>query len=333
MRCRRSLPRSRPNGKTRRADALARSSQPTNCTLWGNVRRDAPGVRGSLKAPRSPLDAIMDDSDPASTAVRGERGAPRLLSATLYCDNCGHATPHRILRLDRRAPSSAPRVRGVARCRECRFTHPFDHAPEERVEVALIVSEGPTSERRRHALPRLRKVQVGSGVPETDGLLIVHRIDDRSGRSRSSALAGEIGTVWASRDVGAVVSVSVVEGRTTVPVRLTLPHGTLLRIGDPLRLDAATVEIVGLRARGRTWRRRGDAFSADEVGRVYARRTSSPPAGRRPWSRVRVSPSSRARATSTASRSRSAPGTRTTRTVPRDPTADGGAAVHSVSPR
>lgn len=273
-------------------------------------------------------------SDPSASAGEGSDSATtlRLLSATLPCENCGTATLHRILRIDQGSRARSGRISGVARCRACRFTHPFRSIPEDRIEVGLIVSAGPTSERLRVSLPRFRRLQVGTGVPESEAPFTIRRIEDRTGRSLSSALAGEVATVWVTRDEGAIVPVSIVEGRRTRAARLAMPHGTVLRVGDELRVEESTVEIVGLRARGHTWRHPGDQFSADEVVRVYGRRTSSPPAGRSPWSRVRVSPSSRARATSTASRSRSAPGTRTARTAPRARIAAGGAAVQSVSP-
>ncbi len=260
-------------------------------------------------------------------------GPPRLLSATLACDNCGKSTPHRILRIDPRGGGTPRHLRGVARCRVCRFTHPFESVEEDRTELTLIVSVGPTSERTRISLPRSRRLQVGRGIPGREPPLTVHRIEDVSGRSLASGRVGEIGTVWATRDEGAVILVSIVEGQRTRSIRLALPHGTLLRVGDDLALDDGTVEVVGLRARGQTWRRPGDAFPADDVVRAYTRRISSPPAGKSPWRRVRVSPSSRASSTSTASRSRSGPGTRRARTEPRARIADGGAAVQSVSPR
>jgi uncharacterized Zn finger protein len=265
-----------------------------------------------------------DPSTPAST---------RLLAATLFCDNCGRSTPHRILRLDRTTRTGSGRIRGVARCRDCRFTHPFESVPEERGEVALIVSAGPRSEHTRVSLPRWRKLQVGTGLPESALPLTIRRLEAKSGRAVTSGLVGDVTTVWATRDEGAIVLVSVVEGRRTESIRLPLPHGTRLRVGAELHLEEMTVEIVGLRARGHTWRRIDDEFPADEVDRVYSRRISSPPAGNSPWRRVRVSPSSRASSTSTRSRSRSTPGTRTTRTLPRTRIAVGGAAVQSESPR
>jgi uncharacterized Zn finger protein len=267
-----------------------------------------------------------EDPEKAGGGIAGIR------AASLFCDHCGETTPHRILRLDPRGRAPQARIRGVARCRVCRFTHPFESLPEARVDLAMIVSEGATSRRGLVSLPGSRKLQVGSGVPEAEEPLTIRRIDDRTGRPRSHALAREAATLWVTRDTGAVVAVSVVEGRRTHSTQLTLPHGTRLAVGDELSLEEGTVEIVGLRARRQTWRRPGDGFSADEVDRVYARRASMPPAGKRPWSRERGMPSSRASSTSTASRARSTPGTRSARIVPRARIALGGATVQSDSP-
>lgn len=274
-------------------------------------------------------------SGPESSDAEPEAHAPahRLASATLFCENCGTSTPHRILRIDGRGAGPGRPIRGIARCRTCHFTHPFESAGEDHVDISLIVSSGASSERERLRLPRFRTIQVGTGVPDTDRALTVRRIDVRTGRSVPSARAGEVATVWASRDEGAVVLVSIVEGRRTRSDRLRLPHRTQIAVGDELLTSVGPIEVVGLRARGRTWRRPGDAFPADEVDRVYGRRTASPPAGRSDWRRGRDSPSSRERLVSTASRSRSSPGTRRTRREPRARTAEGGAAVHSDVPR
>jgi uncharacterized Zn finger protein len=257
---------------------------------------------------------------------------PRLLAAALHCDNCDATTPHRILRLDRRSRATAGRIGGVARCRTCQFTHPFETVLDDRVELSLIVSVGPISERERLVLPRRRRLQVGSGVPESPSPLTIHRLEDRSGRSIPEGLAGDVATVWATRDEGAVVLVSVVDGAETRAVRLTIPPDTMLVVGDRMTAGRFEVRIFALRARGRTWRQPGDRFEAREVGRVYGRRTARPPAGRSDWRRVREMPSSRASSTSRSERSRSGPGVRRTRTVPRARNASGGAAVQRRSP-
>jgi len=287
----------------------------------------------ALKARRISLRTMDPSSEaPFESAVETSSGASHLLSATLHCDNCGRDTPHRILRIVARKGAAPGELRGIARCRECRWTHPFEVTGPSTVEVAQIVSEGPRSVRTRITLPRFRRVQVGSGVPDAPEPLLVHRIETHDGGSPSEAPAYEIATLWVTRNVGAVVPVSLVEGARTRTFRTTWPPETLLEVGARLKVERSEVLIVGLRAVGRTWRRPGDRFRALEVSRVYARRTEMPPAGRRDWRSGRAIPSSRASSTSRSERSRSGPGVSRTRTVPRRRTASGGAAVHRLSP-
>jgi uncharacterized Zn finger protein len=257
--------------------------------------------------------------------------APKILSAELFCDNCGRETPHRILRLDRSARPARGRVAGTARCRECRWTHPFESVAPTRVEVTQIVSEGHTSTRTRIALPAHRRVQVGTGLPDSPVPVLVRRIDTQEGQQVTSAVTDEIATVWVTRDVGAVVKVSLVLGRLTRTSRLVVPPETPFTVGDRVTVEGIRLEIVALRARGQTWRRPGDTFPAGDVQRLYGRRRVIPPAGRSDWRRVRETPSSLASSTSRAARSRSSPGVRSTRTAPRARTALGGAQVHRSS--
>jgi len=271
-----------------------------------------------------------EEDDPGTARVSPT--ASRLLAATLFCENCGEATPHRILRIVTAGKSPAGDLRGVARCRSCRWTHPFEVVRAGGVEVNEIVSEGSRSDRRRVTLPKGQRVQLGSGVPGSPEPLRIHRIETRDGTSPSDALTDAVATLWVTRDVGSVVPVSVVEGARTVPRRLTVPPETLFRVGEEIAVDGRTIVIVALRARGHTWRRLGDEFPGSEVRRIYGRRTEIPPAGRRDWTRGRGTPSSRESSISRSERSRSAPGVRRNRTVPRVRTAVGGATVHRDSP-
>ena len=256
----------------------------------------------------------------------------RLHSATLACENCGRETPHRILRLERGGASARTRLRGVARCRSCGWTHPFDVVLPRTVRLVEILSEGLVSTRTEVEVPFGRRLQVGSDVPGSGTRARIVRIDLRAGGPASAAVSQDVATLWAVPDRGAVVPVSVVEGRRTWSTRLLLPPEARLAVGAVLHVEGSSVEIVALRARRANWRRPGDEFPAREVQRVYARRTDRPPAGRSDWSRGRGSPRSRASATSSRDRSASGPGVRTTRTRPRPANADGGATVHSVSP-
>ncbi len=257
---------------------------------------------------------------------------PAIGSASLPCENCGRTTAHRILRLDRGSGRPGAAVRGVARCRECRFTHPFSIPAPADIELDLIVSSGATTRRRRIRLPRATLLQVGGGIPGIEAPLTIHRLDAPGEPEAAQTPASAVRTIWAVEDLGAIVPVSLVDGARTRPARVQLPPGTLLEVGADLVVDGTRVEIVALRAEGRTWRRPGDRFRAEAVQRAYARRTAMPPAGNSAWRRSRASPSSAARSTSTFVRSRSSPGTRVARKAPRARRAAGGADDQSRSP-
>ena len=254
-------------------------------------------------------------------------------SAALYCERCGRETVHRIFRIRGGSTGPGRGFSGVARCRECRWTHPFESVPPAVAGLELIVSDGRTSARQRIALPPGAELEVGQPVPGLEERTVVRKLDGPDGRPVRRAAATAVATVWAVRDIGAVVKVSVIEGARTIAERLVVDPGTRYEVGATIRLGRGEGTIVALRARGHTWRRPGDAFVAREVERLYARRTVRPPAGRSDWSRFRSTPRSRASATSTSARPRSSPGVTRHRTSPRARTADSGAAVQRSSSR
>jgi len=261
----------------------------------------------------------------------GAPSAGALGSAVLFCESCGRETMHRILRLDPTAGPAPRAVGGIARCRECRWTHPFLSAREPAVPVPVIVSKGSSSERRTVELAAAGTLRVGEPLPGVDPGLVVHRIDRHDGARAPSALAREAKTVWAIVPSPPTLRVAVMEGARSATERVTVAPGLRLGIGDELRVPGGPVTIVALRARERTWRRPGDTFAAAEVAVVYGRRTVSPPAGRSPWSRGRGTARSRASSTSRVGRSRSSPGERRKRTVPRASIAARGATARNSS--
>jgi uncharacterized Zn finger protein len=257
-------------------------------------------------------------------------GPGRVAAGTLFCPNCGQDTAHRILRL--REPGGRGDLAGVARCKVCRFTHPFEVRETRTVRRPVIVSDGAGSRRSDVEMDPTTHLEVGGRVPGTRDPIEIRRLDRQGGRPTDAAPASQVATIWAVRDRGAVVPVSIVEGDRTRPARVQLLPGTILEVDAPLVVEGAETTIVGLRAEGRTWRRPGDRFPAERVDRAYVRRSSIPPAGRSAWTRSRERPSSAARPRSTSDRSRSAPGTRVSRSSPRARSAEGGAADQSCSP-
>jgi len=224
-----------------------------------------------LTTGHAPPDAVpeaVSGSDPPSP-----KGSPppRLSAAALFCENCGVETRHRILRVDRSARVGSGKVRGVARCQECRWTHSFESAAPDRVTVPQVLSSGSTSVRSSVELPPRLTLHVGATLPGPEGPVRIQRLDTRDGRQVPSASASEVATVWAVRDVGATVPVSVVEGGRTRSTRITVPRTTRYTVGSQLTISDRRLEIVALRAEGRTWRRAGDTFEAGKVQRLYCR--------------------------------------------------------------
>ncbi|HTW55825.1 MAG TPA: HVO_0476 family zinc finger protein [Thermoplasmata archaeon] len=274
--------------------------------------------------PEPTIPPVADDRAPAP---------PALASAALFCERCGRVTVHRVFRVRGGTVTAGKGFSGVARCRDCRWTHPFESAVPSVASVDLILSDGRDSVRRPISLPPHAELAVGDPVPDLAERAIVRRIDVAGGRSVPRALASRAATVWAVRDVGAVVKVSVIVGARTRTDRLVVDPGHRYEVGAPIRIGRVELTITALRARGHTWRKRGDAFAAGEVERLYARRTARPPAGRSDWSSERERPRSRARATSAVARSRSSPGVSRHRTSPRARTAASGAAIQRSSSR
>jgi len=246
-----------------------------------------------------------------------DSASARIASAQIFCDGCRRETVHRVLRvIPGRARSGA--VRGIARCKECRLTHPFESIPEATVDVNVVVSEFDRSTRSVIPFPRHRRLLVGSGLPSMEPALRVRRIDLRSGRQSTEARTEEIATLWVTHEGPPSVKVSIVIGRLTRATRLPYAPGTRFEVGAQVVVENRPLWITAVRARGHTSRVRGDVFPAEEVERIYVRRTEMPPAGSRDWSNERETPRDPARDRSTFARSRSSPGSRTTRTSPRD---------------
>jgi uncharacterized Zn finger protein len=274
----------------------------------------------------------MEESGETSspTAPASARRGTAVHAATLPCDVCGEETPHRILHLHRSAAPERPS--GVARCQVCRTTHPFEEPRTRAVDFPVIVSEGNASHRERRQLPSGTTLRVGETVPGAEPELRIRRIDLPDGRAAPAAPVERVGAVWATVYRGAVVPVSIVDGARTESRRLLLPPDRVLAVGQPIRVDRETLFVAGLRARARTWAREGDAFPAEAVQRLYARRNRMPPEGSSDWSSFRESPRSRASSTSSTGRSRSSPGVTRTRRSPRASSAAGGAATQRSEP-
>ena len=278
----------------------------------------------------SPTDVESQESPEASGRLSGPVGA--LGSASIFCDVCAETTPHRILDLDRRRPGPSASVSGLARCRRCRFTHRFADLPPKLPVLRVIDSDGPRSASRRVPWTGAPIVAIGDRWTEADRTVVVRRIERRSGDSPQSANVADIATLWVSSGSDPSVPLSIIVGRHTSSARLPTEPDRLFGIGDQIDWPGGPLTVTAFRARARTWSRAGDRFPAREIERLYARRATTPPAGKSDWSSDRSIPSSRASSTSTRERSRSSPGASRYRRTPRVRSARGGATDHRSRP-
>lgn len=283
------------------------------------------------------MSELPDPGTPSEEDTNPSPPSLGLHAASLPCETCGTVRPHRIVHLSRgpRAGGQGPATgrHGIARCRVCGSVHAFVIGnPAGSVSVSVVVSDGARSERIRTELPTHRRIQVGSGVPESGAPWIVRGIDRQDGRRVPEARSEEIATLWVERDRGPTVALSIIEGRRTRSITLSARPEAEFAVGDILRVDREEVRVVRIRARGVNWERPGKRFEAREIQRVYARRSVRPPAGKRPWSRERDRPVSRESSASRSARSRSSPGVSRNRAVPRRQTALSGATVHRSRP-
>ncbi|MCI4362160.1 MAG: hypothetical protein L3J77_03095, partial [Thermoplasmata archaeon] len=164
----------------------------------------------------------------------GSPKAAGVHAADLFCEVCGTETAHRIVHLD--GPGGKV-VSGLARCRICRTTHRFRSEAAGTHDVFEIASDGPSSIRSTRSLPATAVVEVGELLPDRDPPAQVHKIDRIDGRTASVAKAREIHTVWVTPDVGAVVKISLVEGRRTTAAKLTFPPDTVLSVGGSVEIQ------------------------------------------------------------------------------------------------
>ncbi len=272
----------------------------------------------------------MADPPVSPRRPAGAARRPAVHAAEVYCDACGQETEHRVLRLDQPGAGADAAVQGLARCRACGLTHRFRSEPEREVEVAEVLSEGRVSVAGSVRLPAHQRLQIGSDVPGHRHR--IRRLETRAGRDVGEARADEVATIWATRQHGARVAVSLVQGRRTRSLVLEMPEGAVLEVGGPLSVEGRAYRIRALRAAGQTLHHEGASFPAHLVQRVYAGRATSPPAGSSAWSRDREMPSAPASSTSSTGRSRSSPGDSRYRTRPRARSAAGGDAHQSVRP-
>ena len=282
-----------------------------------------------MRTPR-PTGRVTESTDRSGGAHEPEPGresAPGVHIAEIRCDTCGRVTIHRIVCWDPRHRNASNHFEGLAKCRVCSWTHPFQVRPPTETTIDLIVSRGAVSERTAVRAPASQELRVGSAFPGVDLPLTVRKLEAVDGGPVPCAPASTIRTVWAVPATEHRLRVSILEGARTRPVESIVDPATIVTVGEDFPLDEGTIRVIALRAQGRTWKLSGDRFPARVIQRVYGRRIERPPAGSSDWRSEREMLRSRASSTSRSARSRSSPGVRRSRTSPRRRSASAGATV------
>lgn len=261
--------------------------------------------------------ASADAATPPASRRTGLDAADRVHSAELYCENCGRPTAHRLLRVRSRRTGRTTLTEGLARCRECRWTHPFSSMQREPVVVRAVVSQGPGSRSTRFSFDPQRLLQVGDRLDGPDGPVQIRRLESADGRSRPRLRAEEAATLWLVSAGPAAIPISIVEGRITRAATLDSSGIDTIGLGDELRVQGERLVITAVRLGGRTVRQADGPLPADRVERIYARRKANPPAGSIGWRVARDRPRALASSTSWEARSRSSSGRRTKSSSPR----------------
>ncbi len=217
------------------------------------------------------------------------RTTPRVNVLDLPCPTCGETLRHRVLHVKEGAARSEARgnsrspLEGIARCAICHTSHPFVLQPKTLCPVSVIVSEGPESVRTDVDLPEDRLLELDGTLRVNGRPVRISRIEGPMARNLPRARPSQVVALWTVPTDELHLPLSVVEGSRTRPLHIMARGDQEIRVGDVLHLEAEgeSVEITGVRGRGRTFQDLGDALPAREVQRIYARSARRPPGGRR----------------------------------------------------
>ncbi len=198
-------------------------------------------------------------------------------SLSLRCPACGEESPHRVLHVS--AYRAAGYLAGIARCGQCRHSHPFEvRTPHNTVHV--VVSDGARSRETRIEAPA-RRYSPGDILDVEGKRARVTRVEYPSEGPRPPALRAIPSTVWATIEGPARVKVSLSAGPKTIPLTTEVPREQVLRVGEILSVGGRPLRIYAIRVGLRTYDLEGYEAPAGKVVRVYARSARTPPPGRR----------------------------------------------------
>ncbi len=192
--------------------------------------------------------------------------APNALS--LYCEECGEYTLHRVIK-GKIKDKNGRTLEVVARCTVCDSTYSgVIKAPPSR-EVPLIISDMENSHRTSIDLPEGEVIRVGDELLTDDDTILVTAIELRGRRVRSAKVSN-IETIWAKLFNSVLVPVSVNRGARTVADTIEAVPEEEFYIGDTIQVKNNNCVIHQIMDTNGRMLRKGGVMARD-IKRVYAR--------------------------------------------------------------
>ncbi|MDI9632697.1 MAG: HVO_0476 family zinc finger protein [Methanolinea sp.] len=182
-----------------------------------------------------------------------------------YCPECSCETVHEIL-----AGGRNP----VGRCTECGDVHPVSPGREKKkLLVKAIVSDGATSRPGTVGMEEGEVCRVGDTfVAECgDEYTGVEVTSIEAGGTRTrKARAEEISTLWTRKVEEVPLRIAVHAGKTTVPLRVTVPGEDEFAVGETYSFGKKRIRISRIKIRnGGMLKKSGEKAEAKRIRRIF----------------------------------------------------------------
>ncbi|MDR0334338.1 MAG: hypothetical protein LBH69_00410 [Methanomassiliicoccaceae archaeon] len=182
------------------------------------------------------------------------------------CPDCDDVTIHDVLK-GKMGKSS---LDATIKCQDCGLVRTTTVRFPKKVEVKMIISDGPYSLTTKLALEDDDLLKIGDEFHADDGRLVrISGLEMARGRRVKSARATEITTVWAINFDVIDVKVSINDDRRTFSKTIPSSPDDEFTIGDILSFDDMDCLVHSIKVKDRMMRR--GTVEARDITRVYGK--------------------------------------------------------------
>jgi uncharacterized Zn finger protein len=187
-------------------------------------------------------------------------------SLYIECPNCGEKTLHEVLR--GKISNGGDVLETTVKCQKCDTVHSVVVREPKSITLPIIVSEMDQSRKLTFEFGSDELVSVGDELFVGDANVVVTSIEKDKARV-SSAVAGEITTIWAKRFDNIRVKISVNKTSKTLAAEITALPDEEFYVGDTFTVGKDQVVIHTIKTNTGTVRNGGAA--ARDIIRIYAK--------------------------------------------------------------